>query len=95
MIFIMFSLGKDRYLLDANQVAEILPLVHIRKIPGMPLAVAGVFNYRGTVVPVIDVSELVLSQPTQRHMSTRIVLAYYPDASGNKQLLGLIAEKTT
>jgi len=57
--------------------------------------VAGIFNYRGAPVPVIDLSQLTLGQPAQRRLSTRIILVRYPDDNNETRLLGLIAEKAT
>jgi chemotaxis-related protein WspB len=94
MLFLLFQLGKDHYALDAGQVAEVLPLVHIKRIPQTPRGVAGAVNYRGAPVPVIDLSELMLGRPAQKCLSTRVILVHYPDESGEKHLLGLIAERT-
>ena len=93
MLFLLFQLGQDRYALEASQVAEVLPLVSITPIPQAPAGVAGICNYHGVPVPVIDVSALMLGQPAQRRLSTRILLVYYPDDNGEKHLLGFIAEK--
>jgi chemotaxis-related protein WspB len=95
MLFLLFELGHDRYVLDVRQVAEILPLLAITRIPQAPAAVAGVMNFRGAPVPVIDVSQLTLGRPAERRLSTRIVLVHYPDATGGTRLLGLIAERAT
>jgi chemotaxis-related protein WspB len=95
MLFLLFELGHDRYVLDAREVAEILPLVGIKQLPQAPPSVAGIVNYRGAPVPIIDVSQLTLGQPAQRRLSTRIVLVRYPDAYGEMHLLGLIAERAT
>jgi len=95
MLFLVFELARDRYVLDVSQVAEVLPLVDIRQMPQAPTAVAGILNYRGTPVPVIDVSQLTLGRPAERRLSTRIVLVHYPDGDGQPRLLGLIAERAT
>jgi len=95
MLFLVFELARDRYVLDVSQVAEVLPLVAIKEIPQAPPAVAGILNYRGAPVPVIDVSQLTLGRPAERRLSTRIVLVHYPDADGHTRLLGLIAERAT
>lgn len=92
MLFLLFELGEDRYALDAGSIAEVLPLVRIKRIPRAPPGVAGVFDYRGVPVPVIDLSQLALGRPARRRLSTRIVVVYYPDGDG-RHLLGLIAEK--
>lgn len=93
MLFIIFQLGDDRYAFDAGQIEEILPLVGIKPVPRSPHGVAGVFNYRGAPVPVIDLSELTLGRPAQRRLSTRIIVVHYANDNGDKRLLGLIAEK--
>lgn len=95
MLFLLFELATDRYALDAGQVAEVLPLISIRQIPQAPPAVSGLFYFRGVSVPVIDLSQLMLGRPAQSRLSTRIILAHYPDYSGEMRLLGLIAEKVT
>lgn len=95
MLFLLLEVGRDRYALDARQVAEVLPLVSITRLPQAPPSVAGILNYRGAPVPVIDVSQLTLGRPAERRLSTRIVLVHYPDAAGVRRLLGLIAERAT
>jgi len=95
MLFLVFELAHDRYLLDVRQVAEVLPFVGIKQIPQAPPSVAGILNYRGAPVPVIDLSQLTLGRPAERRLSTRIVLVHYPSADGQTRLLGLIAERAT
>lgn len=95
MLFILFHLGPDCYALDAAQVAEVLPLVQVKKIPRVPAGVAGVITYRGKPVPVLDLSELALGRPARARLSTRLLLMHYSAADGTPRLLGLIAEKAT
>jgi chemotaxis-related protein WspB len=95
MLFLLLQLGADRYALDASQVTEILPLVGVKKIPQAPAGVAGLFDFRGTAVPVVDLSELILGRPAEQRLSTRIILVRYPGDDGGVRLLGLIAEKVT
>jgi chemotaxis-related protein WspB len=95
MLFLLFRLGQDRYALEAAQVAQVIPLVDVKKIPHAPLGVAGVFNFRDAPVPLIDLSQLALGRPAQVRLSTRIVLVRYPDAQGKARLLGLVAEQAT
>jgi len=95
MLFLLFQLGNDRYALEAGQVAEVLPLLSLKQIPQAPPAVAGVFDFRGEPVPVVDLSQMALGRPARCRLSTRIILVHYPDGSGNQRLLGLIAERVT
>jgi chemotaxis-related protein WspB len=95
MLFLLFQVGLDRYALDARQIAEVLPMVAIKRIPLSPRGVAGVCNYRGVPVPVIDLSELAGGRPTRLRFGTRLVLVHYADETGTRHLLGLVAEKAT
>ena len=95
MLFLLFQLGNDRYVIEAARVVEVLPLVELKKIPESPRGVAGLFNYRGKPVPAVDLGELASGQPAREHLSTRIILVRYPDEGGRQHLLGLIAERAT
>lgn len=95
MLFLLFKLGKDRYVLEASRVVEVLPLLELKEIPQAPKGVAGIFNYHGKPVPTIDLSELTMGRPAGERLSTRIILINYPDETGNQHLLGLIAEYAT
>lgn len=92
MLFLLFKLGDDRYAIEAAKVAAVLPLVIAKVIPGVPAAVAGAFDYRGTLMPLIDLSQLALGRPAQPRRSTRIIVVDYLVDGGDTQPLGLIAE---
>jgi chemotaxis-related protein WspB len=95
-LFLLFRIGNERYALQAIEVAEVLPRLPLKPIAKVPSWVAGVFAYRGAVVPVIDLSALTFGQPAELRTSTRLVLVHYrPQASVPEQLLGLILEQAT
>jgi chemotaxis-related protein WspB len=95
VVFLVFELDGGRFALSASQVVEVVPFVHVRPIPQAPLGVAGICEFRGAPVPVVDMSLIVLGRPAPRHLSTRIVIARSFDHSGNTRFLALIAEKAT
>ena len=95
MLFLLIQLGKDRYALAASEVVEVLPLLHLKKIPRAPPGVAGAFNHRGAPVPVVDLSELTTGTPSRQRLGTRIILVNFPLESGSRRILGLIAENAT
>jgi chemotaxis-related protein WspB len=94
-LYLTFRLAADRYALEVSRVAEVLPLVDIKPLPRSPEGIAGAFDYRGTPVPVIDLSELTLGRTARAQLSTRIILVHYPDGRGGTHFLGLIAEDAT
>jgi chemotaxis-related protein WspB len=95
MLFLVFQLGKDRYAIDAAEVVEVLPLVNVKNIPQALAGVAGVFDYHGVPVPLIDLTELALGKQSRKWMSTRIILVNYRVETGQTYLLGLLAERAT
>jgi chemotaxis-related protein WspB len=95
MLFLTFTIGKDRYALDTRQVLEVLPLVNYKSIPHTANGIAGVFNYHGTPVPLVDLSHLAIGRPAEAQMSTRIIVVHYTDPSSEVRVLGLKAEHVT
>ena len=95
MLLLLFQLGQDRFALDAGSIVEVLPLVSIRKTIRSPPGVAGTLNYHGSLVPVIDLSDLLLGRPAAPHLSTRVVLANHVDEKGSSRLVGLVTENVT
>jgi len=95
MLFLVFQLGKDRYAIEAHRIIEILHLVNLKQIPRAPAGVAGVFDYHGEPVPLIDLTELAVGKPSRKWMSTRIILVKYPVEPSHPRTLGLIAEHAT
>ncbi|PRB55247.1 chemotaxis protein CheW [Pseudomonas sp. MYb2] len=95
-LFLLFRIGSERYALRATEVAEVLPRLPLKAIARAPQWVAGVFAYRGAVVPVIDLSALTFGQSAEARTSTRLVLVNYrPDGTQAAQWLGLILEQAT
>lgn len=95
MLVLLFEVLDGRYALPTDQVVEIIPVVKMKKVPRAPQCVAGIINYRGTPLPVIDLGILIEGNPCAQRLSTRIILVYYPFRSERKHLLGLIAERVT
>jgi chemotaxis-related protein WspB len=95
MLLLLFNLGSQLYGIDSNEVREIIPLVTLRPLFQVPEYVAGLFNYRGKFIPVLDLSRLLQSQPCQLCLSTRIIIVSFTLESKPEQYLGLMAEKIT
>ncbi len=95
MLLLQFQAGSERYGLDVSQVVEVSSLVSLRPIPHAPPEAAGVFNYRGTLTPVVDLTALLSGVPSRSRMSTRIVLVSFEGEDGQPHTLGLMAEGVT
>lgn len=95
MLLLTFQAGNDRYGLDVSRVIEVIPMVVFRPLPHTESYVAGLFNYRGTMVPVIDLTVLLTGVVSRPLFSTRIIMADYPGLDGKSHALGLMAERVT
>ena len=95
MLLLLFETGEERYALEAIRVREIIPRVRLKKIPGTPEYVAGMMNYHGKAIPVIDVCRLISNEPCSNRFSTRIIMMPYEFDTGEQELIGLMAERIT
>jgi len=95
MLLLLFEIGNERYALDAKHIVEIVPLVKLKKIPGTPDYIAGLMNYRGEGIPVIDLNQREVSAPFEDAFSTRIIIIKYPVNVKSSIPLALIANNVT
>lgn len=95
MLFLRFAIGTDHYVIEASQVAEVLPWLALKHLPAAPAWVAGAFSYRGEPVPVIDLTRLATGVSAPERRSTRLVLVHYPAPGPNARRLGVRVERAT
>lgn len=89
MLYVTLKAAGARYALPARDIQEVAPLVRMVPLPGSPPYLAGLMNYRGSRLPVADLSRLLADRPSRAFASTRILVAR--DASG--LTAGFMAER--
>jgi purine-binding chemotaxis protein CheW len=55
----LFMLGDRAYAVDVRDAREVVTLEGYTRIPGAPAPVVGVFNLRGTVLPLVEARPLL------------------------------------
>ena len=55
---IVFALAGSRYAAELRWVREVITLGFVTEVPTAPPGLTGVFNLRGTIVPVLDLPAL-------------------------------------
>jgi chemotaxis-related protein WspB len=90
MLALTFQVGRDRVAVDVRQVREVVPRVRLSPVSGSPAWIAGVFVYRGRVVPVVDLHVLAGAGACPLHLSSRIILLPWPP-DAPESLVGLLA----
>lgn len=56
---IVVRLGSGRFAVDLGSVAEVGRAPHVTRVPGFPSWLAGVANWRGRILPVLDLRTLL------------------------------------
>jgi chemotaxis-related protein WspB len=92
MLVLTFQVGNERLALDVRQVQEIVPCVRLHPVACSPPWLAGIFLYRGQIVPVVDLHRLLGVGECPVQLSTRIILAPHV-LDGQERLVGLLAAK--
>jgi chemotaxis-related protein WspB len=92
MLVLTFHLGGERFGLPVDLVREVLAWPSLRQLPSAPDYVAGMLNYHGELVPVIDLNHLTGALACRPLMSSRIMLVSYGLRGGTPRLLGLLAQ---
>lgn len=95
MMVLLFCVDDDNYGIDVRDIAEVLPRVSLKHFPHGPEYVAGLLNYHGRVVPVIDLTLLLSAHAACDRVNSRIVLVDYHRPGGAHHLLGLLVDKVT
>ena len=79
-------------------------MVNLRKLHQVPNYVAGSFKYRGTIVPAIDLCQLIQGTASVSYFSTRIIIltcrqCNFNSANANQSnslpIIGAIAQQVT
>ncbi|MCA1946794.1 MAG: chemotaxis protein CheW [Armatimonadetes bacterium] len=52
--YVVFRLGDERYAMPIESVERILPRQEVTRLPKTPKVMLGVFEMRGSTIPVID-----------------------------------------
>lgn len=89
--YLSFILAGHEYALGILRVREILEYDTVTPVPGAPVWVRGVFNLRGGVVPVVDLTvKLGLAPITLTRRSCIVVVE--ARLGGESVVLGLLAD---
>lgn len=87
-----FDLQGETFALEAGLVQEVLDLLPETDVPGAPPFVGAVINFRGRVIPLVDLRlafDMTAGSPT---IDSRIVVIEYV-LEGQPTLIGLRADK--
>jgi purine-binding chemotaxis protein CheW len=71
---IVVHLGKGRFAVDLAAVAEVGRAPAVTRVPGLPGWLAGVANWRGRILPILDLRPLLGAEATQLGSHGRLIV---------------------
>jgi chemotaxis signal transduction protein len=84
---VLLRLGSSRYALDMADVAEVATVPAVTRVPGAPGWLLGVANWRGRMLPAVDLRPLLGTALVPLPSSARLVVVGRDDV-----VVGLVAE---
>jgi len=72
-----FRVGDDKLIAAMSEVAEILDLPEVTKVPGVKSWVVGVANVRGSLLPIMDLKGYLLGEDIQNRKMGRVIVIDY------------------
>lgn len=94
MLLVGFQAAEQSYAIPSRDVIEVIPRVTLRTVPHAPPTIAGLFTYRGSVAPVVDMSRLLGEDSCPDRLSSRILMVRLA-LGGRDRIVGLLAERVT
>lgn len=92
MLYLIFELDKQIYAIDSKEIIEIIPNLNFTSVPNAPEFIKGIFNYRGTAVPVIDLLKMNGGGFIPNKLTTKILIVNYSPAKTIEKTIGLLTE---
>jgi len=87
-----FDLQGETFALEAGLVREVLDLLPETHVPGAPAFAAAVINFRGRVIPLVDLRVAFDMPVASASIDDRIIVIEFP-IDGEPTLVGLRADK--
>lgn len=93
MLMLIFEVGEQQYALNTDCVVEVLPALKLHHLHSTPQAIAGLFNYQGQIVPVININQLFEVPSCDQTLGQRIILVKNHSRKTEDKLFGLLVSK--
>jgi chemotaxis signal transduction protein len=90
--YCVFRAGRERFCLSVLEVEEVVDWPAVTRIPLSPSFLMGVFNLRGTIVPLIDIAFTEVRRPGLLPKYV-VVATLKQGADGDDLRLGIVADE--
>jgi len=89
--YVTFIIGYEYFGISVSRMLEVLHRQEINNIPEAPEFILGVINFRGEIIPVLNMHERFGIKPPED--SKEAILVLEPHVNEQKYLLGIRADK--
>jgi purine-binding chemotaxis protein CheW len=86
----IFNLGPEEFGIEILKVQEIIRFVKPVKVPKAPECVAGVINFRGDIIPVLNLRQIFGLEPLKYDEFTVIIIV-----KSNEKTFGMIVDSVS
>ena len=86
---LVFRLASQRYGLPVQRVIEVVHMVAVTALPDLPAGMVGVINYRGDVIPLLDLRQALEVPAAKVRLSTPIIIA----RNDQQRFVGLLVDQ--
>lgn len=90
MQMLVFYVAEEEFAIKISCVKEITRVTDIKKVPNSPHHIAGLCNYRGFLLPVIDSHEWLGIQDTKYDKNSRIIVTDISEKN-----IGILVDKVS
>ena len=95
MLCLTFSLGDQEYAINTKEIVELIPLVKIYSLPKTSVQFIGYINYRGNLIPVLDLAVFLGYLPAELLFSTRIIIVNFLQVDDSELLTGVLVQNVS
>ena len=85
-----FIIGQEEYAVPILSIQEIIKPIEYTRVPSVPTYILGVFNLRGSVIPLIDLRSKFKMDPSKVTEETRYIVM-----KGKDNTAGFVIDRLT
>jgi len=85
-----FIIGQEEYAVPILSIQEIIKPIEYTRVPSVPTYILGVFNLRGSVIPLIDLRSKFKMDPAKVTEDTRYIVM-----KGSDNTAGFVIDRLT
>jgi purine-binding chemotaxis protein CheW len=89
--YVNFRLGSENFAIPVMRVLEIIQNCTLTKVPNSSIYIRGVLNFRGEIVPVIDMYERFNMKFDEN--TNKMIIIVDVESTNNHMHIGLIVDK--